>query len=173
MRPYPTEATPSATGFTLWPNLDEGILQSPGATYPSATGFSYATPARLNPDLNRSPLGTVERLRLFYYANALSWVARTLEGHDAIVRVIVTGREGHNHLRVLKRLATGRHSLFSNNLTLPILAQFQFEDIIGLFPKVDATMRNAYGFWAKNSVGDIIDIVMQMLEVRPTKIRYL
>ena len=44
--------------------------------------------------------------------------------------------------------------------------EFQFEDIVfGIFPKVGAEMLYAFGFWPKNSVGDIIDMLMQMLEV--------
>ena len=44
--------------------------------------------------------------------------------------------------------------------------EFQFEDIVfGIFPKVGAEMCYAFGFWPKNSVGDIINMLMQMLEV--------
>ena len=45
--------------------------------------------------------------------------------------------------------------------------EFKFEDIIfGVFPKVGAVVSDVYGTWAKNSVGDIVEILMQMLEVR-------
>ena len=44
--------------------------------------------------------------------------------------------------------------------------EFQFEDIIfGIFPKVGAEMLDAFGYWPNNSVGDIIDMLLQMLEV--------
>ena len=44
--------------------------------------------------------------------------------------------------------------------------EFQFEDIIfGIFPKVGAEMSYAFDYWPKNSVGDIIDMLLQMLEV--------
>ena len=47
-----------------------------------------------------------------------------------------------------------------------MFAEFQFEDIIfGIFPKVGSGISYAYGYWAKNSVGDIIEMLMQMLEV--------
>jgi hypothetical protein len=47
-----------------------------------------------------------------------------------------------------------------------MFAEFQFEDIIfGIFPKVGGDMSLAYDYWAKNSVGDIVEILMQMLEV--------
>jgi hypothetical protein len=44
--------------------------------------------------------------------------------------------------------------------------EFQFEDIIfGVFPKAASDLLLAYGFWPKNSVGDIVEMLMQMLEV--------
>jgi hypothetical protein len=48
-----------------------------------------------------------------------------------------------------------------------MLQEFQFEDItFGIFPKVGAQVSSVYGSWARNSVGDIVEILMQMLEVR-------
>ena len=42
----------------------------------------------------------------------------------------------------------------------------EFEDVVfGLFPKVGAEMLDSFGFWWINSFGDIIDMLMQMLEV--------
>jgi hypothetical protein len=47
-----------------------------------------------------------------------------------------------------------------------MIMEFQFEDIIfGIFPKVGADVMHAFGFWPDNSVGDIVDMLMQMLEV--------
>ena len=44
--------------------------------------------------------------------------------------------------------------------------ELQFDDIIfGVFPKVGADMTDAFYFLPKNSVGDFIDMFMQMLEV--------
>ena len=60
----------------------------------------------------------------------------------------------------------GEKSLFTNNHTLPMFSEFEFEDIIfGVFPKVGSDMAQAYGSWAKNSVGDIVQMLLQMLEV--------
>ena len=101
-----------------------------------------------------------------YEQNGSSRPARTRDGLDVVIRVIVTGNEGHNHLKILRKIATGENSLFSNNHALPMFAEFQFEDIIfGIFPKVGGEMSYAYGYWAKNSVGDIVEMLMQMLEV--------
>ena len=45
--------------------------------------------------------------------------------------------------------------------------EFPFEDIVfGIFPLVGGEMSYAFGdFWPNNSVGDIVDMLMQMLEV--------
>ena len=44
--------------------------------------------------------------------------------------------------------------------------KLQFEDIVfGIFPLVGAEMSYVFGHWPNNSVGDIIDMLMQMLEV--------
>ena len=46
-----------------------------------------------------------------------------------------------------------------------MFGELQFEDIIfGIFPKVGGDIFG-YEFWAKNSVGDIIEMLLQMLEV--------
>jgi len=50
-----------------------------------------------------------------------------------------------------------------------MLAEFEFEDIIfGIFPKASGTMGEAYDSWPNNSVGDVIDMLMQALEVSLT-----
>ena len=44
--------------------------------------------------------------------------------------------------------------------------EFQYEDLtFAIFPKIGARVADIYGAWAANSVGDIVDILMQMLEV--------
>ena len=76
------------------------------------------------------------------------------------------GNEGHDHLKILKTIATGEKSLLSNNHALPMFMEFQFEDIIfGIFPLVGAEMTYLFGYKPNNSVGDIIDILLQMLGV--------
>jgi hypothetical protein len=95
--------------------------------------------------------------------------ARTRDGLDVIIRVIVIGNEGHDQLKILRTIATGENSLLSTNHTLPMFMELQFEDIVfGIFPKVGAEVLCAFGFWPNNSVGDIIDMLMQMLEVSLT-----
>ena len=101
-----------------------------------------------------------------YEKNGSSRAGRTRDGLDVVIRVIVIGNEGHDHLKILRTIATGENSLLSNNHALPMVAEFQFEDIIfGIFPKVGGEITYMYGYWPKNSVGDIIEMLMQMLEV--------
>lgn len=47
-----------------------------------------------------------------------------------------------------------------------MFAEFQpFEDVVfGIFPKVGGQMSEAYGAWAKNSAGDVVEMILQMLE---------
>ena len=47
-----------------------------------------------------------------------------------------------------------------------MFAELAIEDVtFGVFPKVGYPLYYAYGFWARNSVGDILDMIMQALEV--------
>ena len=47
-----------------------------------------------------------------------------------------------------------------------MFTEFHFYDVVfGIFPKVGQIMEDAYHWWAKNSVGDVVDMLMQMLEV--------
>ncbi|KIJ97775.1 hypothetical protein K443DRAFT_9653 [Laccaria amethystina LaAM-08-1] len=145
-------------GVTSWPRL-RSQHRPPGDSYPSSGGFSYVTPVR------KDGPGSVKWLGGYECTNTLSRIARTREGHDVIVRVIVVGREGHEHLKILRKFATGEHSLYSNNHALPMFSEFQLDDVVfGFFPKVGASMLDIYYFWARNSVGDIVYMLMQMLE---------
>ena len=99
--------------------------------------------------------------------NGLVRAARTAEGHDVIVRVLCVADQGRTHLNILRRIATGECSLLSNNHALPMFREIVFEDIIfGVFPKAHSDMDQMYGCWANNSVGDIMDMILQALEVR-------
>jgi hypothetical protein len=85
------------------------------------------------------------------------------------VRVLVVKDDGHGHLNILRKIATGSSSLLSNNHTLPLLAEFRLDDIVfGIFPRVGARMEEAFGYWPSNSVGDVMDMLLQALEVSQT-----
>jgi hypothetical protein len=79
-------------------------------------------------------------------------MARTRDGHDVAIRVIVLKDEGHEHLHVLRKIATGPTTLLTNNHTLPMFTEFQFDDIVfGSFPEVGGEMADAYDRWAKET----------------------
>lgn len=98
----------------------------------------------------------------------LNRAIRTPDGRDAIVRVIKIGHEGREHLNILRKIATSPHALISSNHTLPMWNQFELDHItFGVFPLVGGSMRDAWKGWPKNSVGDIMNMLMQALEVSP------
>lgn len=87
-------------------------------------------------------------------------------GHDVTVRPIKLRNEGVEHLNILKKVATGALALLSNNHALPMFDTIEFEDVtLGIFPFTGSCLRNAFGSWARNSVGDVVDMIMQALEV--------
>ena len=98
--------------------------------------------------------------------NFSSHAVRTSSGQDAVLRVVAIRDEGREQLRIWRKLATAPHALISENHTLPFLREFNLELItFAVFPYVAQPMDRIYGGWAKNSVGDILDAVMQALEV--------
>ncbi|KAF9560899.1 hypothetical protein CPC08DRAFT_636081, partial [Agrocybe pediades] len=97
--------------------------------------------------------------------NALQRPATTYESHDVFIRVIAVNGEGQEHLNVLRKIARGPESFRCNNHALPMLYEIHLEDIVfGVFALVDASMTVAYNYWPKNSVGDLLDMTLQMLE---------
>ncbi|KAJ6600775.1 hypothetical protein B0H10DRAFT_2320126, partial [Mycena sp. CBHHK59/15] len=152
-------------GYDQWPHSSSSVLRRPVGSLCLSSGFSYATPDRGIGDQVKYPIGTVACLGLFEYNNPLTRTARLKNGQDVVIRVMVIKNEGHEHLVLLKRIAMGPYSLFSDNHTLPMHDVTQFEDIhFGIFPLVGARVREAFGSWAKNSVGDVLDMLLQALE---------
>lgn len=94
--------------------------------------------------------------------------ARTADGRDVVIRVICVGSQGRTHLDVLKYVAKGICSVATPNHAVPLFEVFEFEDItFGIFPRVAFSMWEAYRSWPQSSVGDVLDMIMQALEVRP------
>ena len=84
-----------------------------------------------------------------------------------ILRVLAIGEDGKEHVDLLNTLARGSSSLFSSNHALPLLEVIEFDDItFGVFPKVSYSCSDVYGSWAQSSVGDILEVIAQCLEVR-------
>ncbi|GJE86785.1 kinase-like domain-containing protein [Phanerochaete sordida] len=144
-------------GYVLWSHKLFFALVPPPGQEASCNGFGYATSFR--------DVETFYDYTKWEYNNAISRAARSRTGHDVVVRVLVVGDQGRRHLNILRKIARGSQSLFSNNHTLPMLDELAFNDIIfGIFPKSGIAMNFAYGHWATNSVGDILDMIMQALE---------
>ena len=102
--------------------------------------------------------------------NPLTRIARTREGHDVAIHVIAIKNEGHKHLCILRKIGMGPNAFLSNNHVLPMLSEFHFHDVVfDIFPKVGWTLEDVYRWWAKNSVGDVVNMLMQALEVSPDR----
>lgn len=98
--------------------------------------------------------------------------AHTTDGRDVVIRVIRVGSEGQNQLDVLQCMARGPYSQATPNHAIPLFELFELEDItFGIFPRVGFSLADAYDSWAENSVGDVIDMVLQCLEVRSGQLR--
>ena len=62
-------------------------------------------------------------------------------------------------------------ALLSNNHCLPLIKEFAFEDIIfGVSPKIGGLFEEAWRSWPQNSVGDVLDMLLQILEVNTFRI---
>lgn len=83
-----------------------------------------------------------------------------------MVRVVAVADEGKEHLRILRKLARDTVSLLTVNHVVPLWGEAQLEDVtFAIFPFVGYRVKQCYGFWPKNSVGDILDMLLQALEV--------
>ena len=83
-----------------------------------------------------------------------------------MIRVVVIGNEGKHHLDILRKLARGSKNLLTENHVVPLWNEAFFDDIIfTISPYIGYNMDECYGFWANNSVGDIVDMIVQALEV--------
>lgn len=72
-------------------------------------------------------------------------------------------------MKVLKYMSRGAISQATPNHAVPLFELLELEDItFGVFPRIGRTMTFAYGFGTENSVGDVIDMILQCLEVSYT-----
>ena len=79
------------------------------------------------------------------------------------MRVVAVGDNGRKHLDILRVLATAPQVLISANHALPMIREVQLGHItFGVFPLVGYTLDAS---WANDSVGDILDMLLQALEV--------
>ena len=98
--------------------------------------------------------------------NPLTRAAQTPEGQAVVVKVLAIRDEGHECLSIIRMVSSGPLALLSNNHCLPLIKEFVFEDIIfGVSPKTGGLFYEAWDSWTQNSVGDILDMLLQILEV--------
>jgi hypothetical protein len=102
----------------------------------------------------------------FGVANGLFHAVRGEDKNDYIVRVITSGGEGHNQLRIIRRLSsTFPDNTFSNCHILPMVLEVQFRDItFGFFPKAQYDLDFLFKT-RESTVEDAVHIILQALEV--------
>lgn len=78
------------------------------------------------------------------------------------------GDEGQTPLKIVRKLSTSPTSLIVENHTLPMLYELHLENIVfGIFPLAAHSLEDVLGgFWPKNSMGDLLNMYIQALEVR-------
>jgi hypothetical protein len=84
------------------------------------------------------------------------------------LRAVKVREEGQTHLDILRKISTPPLLTMCENHTLALLGEFHFQDIvIAMFPLVGASVRETLDRdFRKSSIGDLLDILMQALEVR-------
>ncbi|KAL1937618.1 hypothetical protein VTO73DRAFT_13004 [Trametes versicolor] len=147
-------------GYSFWSSDPSNNFMSISSTDIASGGFGYAPlTCGMGED---SPL---QELYNFSYPNPTCQAAQAADGRSVVIRVLAMGDEGREHVDILKLIARGAYSLLSLNHTVPLLELLEFEDItFGVFPKIGTDMRVLSGEWNQNSVGDILDMIMQCLE---------
>lgn len=94
-------------------------------------------------------------------------MARTTEGKDVIIRIVVFGDEGRNHLDVLRDVATPPEVALKSHGT-PMLQELQKDDMtFAVFPLVfsDGYEYSQQAPWDKR-VSEVLDAMEQLLSVR-------
>lgn len=85
-----------------------------------------------------------------------------------MVRIVAIGDEGKTHMDILRSIAQGVISLRTDNHSVPLWQEVHLEDIVfAVSPFVGATVAHSYALHVKNSVGDIVDMILQCLEASP------
>ena len=103
---------------------------------------------------------------MMHSQNPLTRAAQTPEGQAVVVKVLAIRDEGHECLSIIRKISSGPLTLLSNNHCLPLIKEFVFEDItFGVSPKIGGLFEEAWRAWTRNSVGDNLDMLLQILEV--------
>ncbi|PIL28154.1 hypothetical protein GSI_09691 [Ganoderma sinense ZZ0214-1] len=147
-------------GYTLWQH-EWFFMTTASGNDAVANGYMYASVFR---DSNEMA-GGIQGVLSFQYNNALTRAARASDGRDVVFRVLAIGKEGREHVDLLKKFGRGSYSLIGSNHILPLLDMIDLDGItFGVFPKVAYSCSDLYHGWAESSVGDILDMIAQCLE---------
>lgn len=104
-------------------------------------------------------------LQVLLLQNELSRGGTTSGGLHVVLRIAAIGEVGKRHVEILRKLARGTRSLLTDNHVVPLWNEVCYEDFTFIVsPYVGGSLRECYGWWAKNSVGDIVDMIVQSLE---------
>ncbi|KAH9928467.1 kinase-like domain-containing protein [Epithele typhae] len=148
-------------GYTFWRRAQRMLRQDlDPPKVVSLRGFGYA---RAHEGWDR--MSNFDFLHEFNYPTHAVHAANTREGQAVVIRVLAVGNQGCDHVTILRFIASTYHATASRNHALPLLNVSYFEDILfGIFPMVGQDLRDLLYPFRKNSVGDIVDIIMQCLE---------
>ena len=104
--------------------------------------------------------------------NELTRGGTTSDGLHVVLRIAAIGDVRRQHVEILRKLARGARSLLTENHVVPLWNEIHYEDFTFIVsPYVGGSLRECYGWWAKNSVGDIVDMILQALEASLESLR--
>lgn len=107
-----------------------------------------------------------QKCELTRMQNPLNRPFRLKDDRDVMIRIIKIRDEDQEQLDIWRKLATSPNALRSSNHTLPMIEEVWIGHLVfGVFPFVGATMTDAWDNWPQNSVGDVLDMFIQALEV--------
>ncbi len=74
-----------------------------------------------------------------------------------VIRAVFAGRQGTSELKILQKLATGKHALQSANHVLAMFQEIVLNDVVfGVFPYVTVCAKPVFG---RGRVHDMINII--------------
>ncbi|KAF9012223.1 hypothetical protein BDZ89DRAFT_482634 [Hymenopellis radicata] len=145
-------------GIRLWLPSGSDSLRNPDPEFPTNSSFLFVGPQLFSEDGGA-------QLKQIKLANGHLMAGTNREGIAVVLRVISKGEEGKEHLRMLRRVATGLESLVATNHMLPIWNEIVYDDVVcTVSPMVGPSIRDAFE-WKGTSTGDVLDMVQQALEV--------
>jgi hypothetical protein len=98
----------------------------------------------------------------FYVQKAIHCPARTIDNRYVLIRLVVKGDDGMNHLVALRRLGTGDVAFRGENHIVPMLREIVLDDMIFVvFPLLQDGFDTPWYY----NYGEVVDAVYQVIEV--------